>query len=379
MPIEISIDPGRHDRDHAPVCADLPVGVPEGVYRLGEGRGPAVAQASGRKLWLVTGKMKAGAPVVLRGSPGAPAGEALAVEEDGDTLAFLSDGALITRYHFGDRSPLPVPARPYFWPVRLGELPLTRSVTAKKDPQPRIDHPHHRSLWVAHGSVNGSDLWSEEPGHGIQRHTGFNWVVKSGPVWVGFEETLAWRSAKGAPLVDETRTFRAWRSVPGGRFLDLEVVFRAAHGDVTFGDTKEGGICAIRVREPLQGDKSGLIAHALGGLGEGESWGHRAPWIDYSGELDGKAVGIAVLDHPRSFRYPAHWHIRDYGLFAANPFAWHDYKSGWSEDGSFVLRSGASMPFRYRIFLHDGDRNAAKVAARWMDWAFPPKTEARAA
>jgi len=285
----------------------------------------------------------------------------------------------VTRYHFGDRSPLPIPARPYFYPVKLGETALTRHVVARKDAQPKIDHPHHRSLWVAHGAVNGVDLWSEEPGHGIQRHTGFAWQVNRGPVWVGFEENLTWQSDQGRPLVDESRTVRVWRSVPAGRFLDLEVTFRAAHGDVTFGDTKEGGICAIRVREPLQGDKSGLIAHALGGVGEGESWGHRAPWIDYSGELDGRKVGIAVFDHPRAFRYPTHWHIRDYGLFAANPFAWHDYQSGWSEDGSFVLKAGASLPFRYRIFLHEGDRTSAKVAARWLDWAFPPRVEVKAA
>jgi hypothetical protein len=383
MPIEVTIDPGRHDRDHSPLSVDLPSGIPEGIYRFADRdarahAGGTVAQAAGRKLWFVTGKLKAGQPAVLRASPGAPTGESLTMEEESDTLTFLADGALVTRYHFGDRSPLPLPARPYFSPVKLGDTEITRRVTPRKEPQPKIDHPHHRSLWVAHGLVNGVDLWSEDASHGLQKHTGFAWQVNKGPVWVGFEETLTWQSAKGVALVDESRVFRAWQSVPGGRFLDLEVTFRATHGDVTFGDTKEGGICAIRLREPLQGDQTGLIAHALGGLGEGESWGHRASWIDYSGELDGRKVGIAVLDHPKAFRYPTHWHIRDYGLFAANPFAWHDYQSGWSNDGSHVLKAGASLPFRYRIFLHEGDRNSARVAARWLDWAFPPKTEAKA-
>jgi len=33
----------------------------------------------------------------------------------------------------------------------------------------------------------------------------------------------------------------------------------------------------------------------------------------------GKTVGIAVFDHPSNPRHPTTWHVRDYGLFAANP------------------------------------------------------------
>ena len=50
--------------------------------------------------------------------------------------------------------------------------------------------------------------------------------------------------------------------------------------------------------------------------------------------VEGKTVGVAILNHPDSFRFPTTWHVRTYGLFAANPFGWHD----------FGMNESASMP-----------------------------------
>ena len=33
-----------------------------------------------------------------------------------------------------------------------------------------------------------------------------------------------------------------------------------------------------------------------------------------------KTVGVAIFDHPSVYDTPTWWHVRDYGLFAANPF-----------------------------------------------------------
>ena len=90
-------------------------------------------------------------------------------------------------------------------------------------------------------------------------------------------------------------------------------------------------------------------------------------------------MGIAIFDHPAGFRYPTHWHARDYGLCGANPFAWHDYQGGWSQDGSYTIQPGQALPFRYRLYLHDGDGQAAHVAAHWLDFAYPPRYEIKTA
>src|SRR2546426_518594 len=67
------------------------------------------------------------------------------------------NGRLFTEYYFKD-----VP-RPYCYPlIGPGELAMTRNWPMQNTPNEEHDHPHHRSLWFTHGSVNGYDFWSEQ-------------------------------------------------------------------------------------------------------------------------------------------------------------------------------------------------------------------------
>ena len=70
---------------------------------------------------------------------------------------------------------------------------------------------------------------------------------------------------------------------------------------------------------------------------------------------------MAILNHPESFRYPTTWHVRDYGLFAANPFGYDDFKYK-DEPGDYTIPAGESIRFRYRVILHEGDTEAADIA-----------------
>jgi hypothetical protein len=92
--------------------------------------------------------------------------------------------------------------------------------------------------------------------------------------------------------------------------------------------------------------------------------------------VSGARVGIAVLDHPLSFRYPTYWHVRDYGLMGANPFALKAYTNGM-KDGSYLLRSGEEMRFVYRVIVHLGDACEAGVRRQYLDFATPPSVEVR--
>lgn len=379
MTFSLSIAAGQHARRNLPVEVQLAKGTPDGSYELNPGK--VRAQVTDGRLLFVLDRLDAGATLALTGSP-APLPADVTATEGADTLDFKDGAEFVTRYHFGDKSPYPVPSRPYFAPVHLKGLDLVREVSPKAGPQKEVDHPHHKGIWVAFGAVNGADNWDDgwddKVKHGFIRHQNFGKLM-SGPVCSGFEEHLVWEDSAGKKLMEETRYFRCWKAVPGGRLFDLSVLFKASFGPVTLGDTKEGGICSFRVREPLQGDQTGLLTNAYGGTTEAEVWGQRSPWIDYSGELEGKKVGIAVLDHPRSFRYPTHWHARDYGLCTANPFAWHDYLSGWSQDGSHVLPANGVLPFHYRIFLHEGNGATAGVNDQWLGFGFPPKIEVKSA
>jgi hypothetical protein len=142
---------------------------------------------------------------------------------------------------------------------------------------------------------------------------------------------------------------------------------------VKFGDTKEGTF-AIRVVKALEEKTpkceacTGVMRNSEGATGEKQIWGKRATWVDYSGTVEGEALGMAIFDHPKNPKHPAYWHARGYGLFAVNQFGEHDYYNDKTRDGSLTLPPGASATFRYRVWIHSGDAEAARVAQKYTDW-----------
>jgi hypothetical protein len=127
----------------------------------------------------------------------------------------------------------------------------------------------------------------------------------------------------------------------------------------------------IRVASSMDVTKKlgGRISNAEG-LTDEKAWGRASPWVDYAGPVFGKTVGIAILNHPSSFRYPTTWHVRTYGLFAANPFGWHDF--GAHVPGDYTLPTGETIAFNYRVILHEGDAAAAKLDRAFSAYAKPP-------
>jgi hypothetical protein len=111
------------------------------------------------------------------------------------------------------------------------------------------------------------------------------------------------------------------------------------------------------------------MVNASNKSGEKNVWGKRSPWLDYSGQIDGETVGIAVLDHPSNPRTPTYWHTRAYGLLAANIFGVHDFEADKSRDGSLTIRPGQPLRFRYRVVIHPGDSVAAGIADIFTDYS----------
>ena len=61
-----------------------------------------------------------------------------------------------THWH-GLHHGLPNPA---LYPLRApGGVRVSRRLPQEPGAEPLADHPHHRSLWFAHGSLNGIDFW----------------------------------------------------------------------------------------------------------------------------------------------------------------------------------------------------------------------------
>ena len=118
-------------------------------------------------------------------------------------------------------------------------------------------------------------------------------------------------------------------------------------------------------------DGGGTIVNSNGQT-DADAWGKRAAWVDYSGPVLGETVGIAVLNHPESLRFPTYWHVRTYGLFAANPFGQRDFLGASAQDGSLSLRQGESFSMHFRVILHAGDAGAANLAEAFEQYAREP-------
>jgi len=105
-----------------------------------------------------------------------------------------------------------------------------------------------------------------------------------------------------------------------------------------------------------------------------DAWGKRAEWVDYYGPVNGKPVAVAIFDHPKNPRHPTYWHVRDYGLFSANPYGIHDFTAKTEQKqpvgaGDLKVAAGKKVTFRYRFLFHTGDEKEGKVAEHYKKYA----------
>ncbi len=270
----------------------------------------------------------------------------------------------------------------YFYPLMgPGGVNMTRSWPMRNDVEGEDkDHQHHRSLWFAHGAVNGIDFWAETPKAGKIQHDRFL-EVKSGQEEGILKSTCKWVAPDNKTVCTDERTLRVYNRPKRERLFDFEITIKAADRDVLFGDTKEGTM-AVRVNEQMRvthgRDTAGtghiVLANGVrddkpAPKGATKTWGQRAEWCDYWGKVDGKTVGIAIFDHPSNPVHPTYWHVRDYGLFAANLFGIHDFEKKPAGAGNLNIPAGQSVTFKYRFYIHEGDEKQAKVAERYKEYA----------
>jgi hypothetical protein len=275
------------------------------------------------------------------------------------------DGQLFTEYLIRSG------AKPILWPI-LGPTgqPMTRAYPMGEAPNEKKDHIHHRSLFFTHGSVNGVSFWDEMGKHGTTRHRRFV-TVQGGPQAV-VETENDWLGPDGKKVCEDRRRL-TFGADGAARWIDFDITLLASVGPVKFGDTKEGTF-GLRVAETMKVDAKlgGRIINSEGET-DGKAWAKRAAWVEYHGPVAGETLGIAVMNHPKSFRFPTYWHVRTYGLFAANPFGVLDFTGKKGGDGSYTLPEGQSVSFYYRVLLHKGDEKEGKVAKAYEEYAKAPK------
>ncbi|MCU0703539.1 MAG: PmoA family protein [Fimbriiglobus sp.] len=281
-----------------------------------------------------------------------------------DAVEFKDGDALVTKYVFGGDIP-----KPHFWPLNApGGTRVTQTMPA--------DHKHHRSVWFCHGDVipegitlktkssdkrvAGVDFWSEHEGHGkiVCVEVGEPKAETGGVSVITRNE---WRTPDGEKILDEVRVLTV-RKLDKGYLVAFDIDLHAGVCGITFGDTKEGAF-GTRVHEAIGAPKNpgGTFTADHDRTTEKPIWGQPIDWMDYSGKVEGKEVGLSVFDHPKN-PVRATSHGRAYGLVAANPFG-RD-KSFPSQKGKtelVTLKKGEHLKLKYAAYAHTGDQKSGSV------------------
>jgi len=314
--------------------------------------------------------------------PAVLGGEAVELKHHGSQVDVRIGGKPFTAFYFDAKIP-----KPYMHPLRSAEgIVVTRGFPMVRNiPGESKDHPHHRALYYTHGDINGVDFWGEAEfaekapvQAGGKTYRASEQLPNGRTVLTKLEEVKSGADAgslrarfnlvgpDGKVMGEETQAY-TFRGDGSTRTIDCEFTTHALKTPLKMGDTKEGTF-AIRVVKALE-EPAVKMLNSEGAVGEKNIWGKRATWVDYSGTVEGKKLGIAIFDNPTNPKHPTYWHARGYGLFAVNPFGEHDFYNDKKRDGSITIKPGESLTFRYRVLIHDGDASEAKVAEAYEQYA----------
>jgi hypothetical protein len=311
--------------------------------------------------------------LVSLAAPAAAADKGFSIEKTASGGAIVKyDGKLVTEYVVDQAN------KPYLFPVIPPHgTPMTRAYPMQKVEGEQWDHPHHRGICLGHEGTNGFDTWAEKSTFeerkndkksqdrlakvGAQKHREFT-TLKAEEDKATIVAVTDHNNPQGKKEFEDTRTI-VLQVIDGRLIIDFDVTFKATDASVHFEDKKDAGF-SIRVPTsmavaPEKGKKSGSIVNSNGDK-DVDAWGKNAKWCDYYGPVNGKVYGVAMLNHPKSFRYPTPWHVRDYGLFTANAFGTKSINKE-AADGAFTLKPGETVTLRHRLIFHEGDTASAKV------------------
>lgn len=319
--------------------------------------------------------------VALLATSSFAADSGFSVEKTDAGVTVKLNGELFTNYVIGEAN------KPYLWPV-IGPngKPITRAYPMQDIDGERQDHPHHRSIWFGHQEVGDFDTWHErltieerakkKPDQlesmlavlGATKHREFVEVSANGKQAVIVSKNDYLNHDGGVMLSDLRRMVFSLGDDGESRVIDFDITFHGGENPTVLGDAKDAGF-SMRVPTSMDVDSEpgGNILNSEGNTDK-EAWGKRAKWCAYFGPVEGEPMGVTILNHPKSFRYPTPWHVRTYGLFTANPFGTQslDEEAG---EGAITLKSGDTLTLRHRVILHRGAADAKAIEAAFEKYA----------
>ena len=239
-------------------------------------------------------------------------------------------------------------SRPNFYPVYT---PCGREVTTSSS----YFRTHHKSIFLGHGDVNGTNFFHDNnptlPDLGDIVFEGGE--VEGSDDVVTIRTANGWVTKRGVRMLSEQRDI-TW--TPGDRVhvLDVSSTLVSASGDVTFAKDTHSFL-GVRVADTIDVEDGGRVVNSNGDENEAGAMGVYADWVDYSGMVAGRQVGVTLMHHASN--PPSPYFVRDYGTMCSN-FTLHQ---------PYVLKAGEALQQRF-------SRNYPYQAA-WVQARYHPRRE----
>jgi len=298
-------------------------------------------------------------------------------------------GKPFTSYVYGDDM-----TKPVLVPVRTPSgIEVNRRHPLVKTQGASSDHEHHVGIFFAVDQVNDVNYWKNTSVPPQIRHVEVTQMT--GGEGKGTLTTLAhWIDDKRQVVLEERRSMTFLAGGHENEYaIDFSIDLTARNDQVIFEDIEEG-MFAIRVSDYLrETDASAslqegepLPKESLAGTGRYFSsngdetakniWGKRARWVALQGVREGKAVGVAIFNHPESINYPTYWHVRNYGLFSANPLGQADFQKGQPKQYRknkiiplrLTLEKDETAHFRFLVIIYEGIRTHEQMEERFQEF-----------
>jgi hypothetical protein len=267
------------------------------------------------------------------------------VVEEELRFKFMYDGRLALAYNkgftgWGDFRL----SRPNFYPVHT---PCGRQVTISS----AYRYNHHRSIFIGHANVNGTNFFHD---NNPTRPNLGDIVLEDAQLeqsdgTVRLRTSNGWIPNSGQRVLSEQRDI-TW--TPGDRVhvLDVSSTLSPDSGDVTFARENHAYL-GVRVADTMDVEDGGKILNSNGQKNEEGTMGQMADWVDYSGEVAGRQVGVTLMGHPDN--PPSPYFVRDYGSMLCC----------FTLDGPFVLKKDETLTQRFRVLVHTGGPDEVDIAA----------------
>ncbi len=272
----------------------------------------------------------------------------ITAEKVGDKIEFRVNGNLFTSYIMSEFEKYP-----FFFPVNG---PSNAGVTSMRN----ANYPHHSSLFFGCDRVNGGNYWQEglERGRIISLRAD---IVETGGEKAVVENECIWSRPGVESPIKDIRRITVTAPSKDKLMIDFEIMMEMLM-DVTIDKTNHS-LFSGRVDPDLAVINGGTMINAEGETGEKGTFGKRSAWMDYHGPRMGKTEGIAIMQHPSNDWFPAPWFTRDYGFFSPTPMYWPQ------NDKNITLKKGEQIKLKYRVIVHAGDHEEAKIAGEFEKWA----------